>query len=791
MAEKDDWVLNERTLNALEYPKILQQLITFTGTPFGKELAEALRPDTNLSRVREGLQITSEALYFLQTKERPPFGGIFDIRAALQRAVRKGVLAPVELLEIASTARVSRLMRDFLRTDQDDLQILPEWGGRLGSYLGMEREIERCLGPEGAILDNASPKLHGLRAQSKILQSRIRDKLDGIIRSSENSKYLQELIVTVRNERYVIPVKQEYRSMFPGIVHDQSSSGATLFIEPMALVELNNQLRSIESQEQEEIQRILSELSARVAEIAEPLQISVVILGRLDLAFAKGKYSLELGGVEPELDESGAVELRQARHPLLKGKVVPITVVLGKDFDTLVITGPNTGGKTVTLKTVGLLTLMAQSGLHIPALSGSRIALFDHIYCDIGDEQSIEQSLSTFSSHMTQIVKILEEAVDLHCLVLLDELGAGTDPSEGAALAMSILSHLHRRGVRTIATTHYSELKAFAYKLEGIENASVEFDIETLRPTYHLVIGLPGSSQAFEIALKLGLSQSLVEGARQYISAETAQVEAMLKQIENDRRKSREDRRVTEESRLKAEQFKARYETELAQLKSEKEQLLRQARAEAREVLATARRESENLLRRLRESSQEELAQAANEARQQLTEGLAKLDEQPKEVVRGPRLDPAKLKIGSRVRALTVDKTGTVLEMTNDGAVVQIGIMKVSLPLSELELMTQPDQGKERIQLRKTGATGWEARQTITAEISLRGMTVDEALYQLEKYLDQAILAGLKRFRVIHGKGTGALRQAVQKYLRENSVVKSVTFAEQNEGGLGATVVEL
>lgn len=783
--------MNERTLNALEYPKILQHLADLAVTPFGKELVAALRPATQLARVRESLQITSEALYFLQSKERPPLGGIFDIRSALRRAIKKGVLAPVELLEIASTARVSRLMRDFLRSGGDEPQILPEWGGRLGSYLGLEREIERCLSPEGEILDNASPKLHGLRAQSKILQSRIRDKLDGLLRSSENAKYLQDLIVTVRNDRYVIPVKQEYRALFPGIVHDQSSSGATLFIEPMALVDLNNQLRTIESQEQEEIQRILNELSARVAEIAESLDVSIDILGRLDLAFAKGRYSQEIVGVEPELDENGSLELRQARHPLLKGKVIPITVRLGKEFDTLVITGPNTGGKTVTLKTVGLLTLMAQSGLHIPALSGSRIALFNHIYCDIGDEQSIEQSLSTFSSHMTQIVKILEEAVDFHCLVLLDELGAGTDPSEGAALAMSILAHLHRQGVRTIATTHYSELKAFAYKSEGIENASVEFDIETLVPTYHLVIGLPGSSQAFEIALKLGLSPSLIEGAREYISAETAQVEAMLKQIENDRRKAREDRRITEESRVKAEEFKARYERELSQLKLEKEELMRQARAEARDVLATARRDSENLLRRLRESSREELAHVANEARRQFTEGLARLDHTPEKEVHELRLDPAQLKPGIRVRALTVDKIGTVLEVTNDGAVVQIGIMKVSLPLTELELVTEPSSGKEQARPRPTGATGWETRQTITAEISLRGMSVDEALYQLEKYLDQAILAGLKRFRVIHGKGTGVLRQAVQKYLRENPVVKTIAFAEQNEGGLGATVVEL
>ena len=784
--------MNERTLKALEYDKIIGQLEAMASTSAGKELVRNLRPYTQFGPIKEALQITSEALYYLGGSERPPLGGIFDIRNELKRAAIGGVLSPAELMAVGSTLRASRLMREFLKPDNNrtDIIILPEWGSRLGSFPRLEREIERCIGPEGEILDNASPKLHEIRHQIKVLQNRVRDRLDNIIRSSENAKYLQDLIVTVRNDRYVIPVKQEYRSLFPGIVHDQSSSGATLFIEPMAVVELNNQIRLLESAEEEEIHRILSELSREVAAISESAQVSIEILARLDLAFAKARYSIEISGIEPELNQDGIIELQQARHPLLKGNVVPITVYLGKDFDTLVITGPNTGGKTVTLKTVGLLTLMAQSGLHIPALSGSRIAVFERIFCDIGDEQSIEQSLSTFSSHMTQIVRILEEATDSRCLVLLDELGAGTDPSEGAALAMSILTHLHRLGVRTVATTHYSELKAFAYKTEGIQNASVEFDIATLRPTYHLIIGLPGSSQAFQIAQKLGLPEFLVEQAKQYISEETAQVEAMLRDIENDRRKAREDRRVSEEARAKGEAFRKRYEAELNKLKQEKEELLRQARAEARELLIEARRESENLLRQLREATPDQAKTIANQARKQISEKVAKLEEKVEKPNRTNRPKPGQLKVGSRVKVLTVDKEGTVLGLDANTALVQVGIMKLSLALDDLELVDGPLQKSEKI-LRKSGATGMETAQNISAEISLRGLTVDEALYELEKYLDQAIMAGLKRFRVVHGKGTGALRQAVQKYLKEHSMVRSVTFAEQNEGGLGATVVEL
>lgn len=789
--------MNQRTLRILEFHKIIEQVASLAGTSLGKELVRTIAPLTDLSAIKEAQQVTTETVKILKETERIPLGGIFDIRNAMKKAALSGILNPNELLEAASTLRASRLMREFLVGKWDSLSagstiqvIIPKWGEQLCSFPAIERELDRCIGPNGDVLDSASPKLHSLRSQLKLIQNRIRDKMDSIIHSSESSKYLQDQIVTVRNERYCIPVKQEHRSLFPGIVHDQSASGATVFIEPLAVVELNNQLRMVESDEADEIQRILIDLSGRFKEISTPVLTSINILGRLDAAFAKGRYSLTVQGVEPELNQADIIHLVNARHPLLSGNVVPITVTLGKEFDTLVITGPNTGGKTVSLKTIGLLTLMAQSGLHVPAELGTTITLFTEVFCDIGDEQSIEQNLSTFSSHLTQIVKIINAVSGPDFLVLLDELGAGTDPTEGAALAMSILTHLHRLKVRTVATTHYSELKAFAYQTSGIENAAVEFNIETLRPTYHLLIGLPGSSQAFEIAKKLGLSDDLIAEARGYISAEAAKVEEMLHQIENDQRRVRENRRVSEEARLKGERFKIEYETTFEKFKREKAELLRQARTEAREVLLEARRESENLLRQLREAPREQLPQIVNEARTRITNNLVKLEEETAEPVRKSRTDPGVLKIGSRVQVLSLNQTGVILELNNDNALVQLGIIKVNSPLNDLELILE-ETVQIKSQLRKHGTTGLEATQNIATEINVIGLTVDEALYQVEKYLDQAVLAGLHRFRIVHGKGTGALRQAIRSYLKDNPVVKTTYIAEQNEGGMGASIVEL
>jgi DNA mismatch repair protein MutS2 len=782
--------VNERTLRILEFDKIIAKVEALATSRYGKELVRKLEPFLTLSQVKEAQRITAEAVRLSTENDRIPLGGIFDIREAVKRAAIGGVLAPAELLEVAATIRASRLMREFLagQTDQDALIV--EWGRNLSAFPALEREMERCVGPNGEVLDGASPKLHLLRSQIKTYQNRVREKLDSIVHNSDNAKYLQDLLVTMRNGRYVIPVKQEFRARFPGIVHDHSASGATIFVEPMVIVELNNQLALVESQETEEIGRILAELSGKVQAIKDSLQMTVNILARLDLAFAKARYSLENAATEPELNTEGVVSLQSARHPMITGKAVPISLELGQSFDTLVITGPNTGGKTVTLKTVGLLTLMAQAGLHIPAASGSRIALFNEILCDIGDEQSIEQSLSTFSSHLTQIVKILDAVHGPDCLVLLDELGAGTDPSEGAALAMSILTHLHQLGVRTVATTHYSELKAFAYNTPGIENASVEFCLETLRPTYHLLIGLPGSSQAFEIALKLGIAPQLIRDAREFISAESAKVETILKEIETDRRKAREDRLLGESARIKGVELKNRYETELAKLKEQKEIMLRKAKADARELLLQTRRDSENLLRQIREAPAATVNTTVNEARKKLTADLERMEEKPVQPTPAKAVRAETLKPGDRVRALALNQIGTIVEVNPDAVIVRLGILKATLRLDEIETVDEP---KVKIQtpLRKTGISGLEAATKIVTEINLLGMNVDEALFQLEKYLDQALLAGLTGCRVIHGKGTGILRQAVQKYLKAHPAVESVAFAEQNEGGLGATVVRL
>lgn len=788
--------MQERALRILEFDKIIEQLSTYASSSLGQELVADLKPLDDPALIRESQRVTTEAVRILDESDRLPLGGLFDIRNSIKKTGVGGTLTAQELLEVASTLRASRLIRDFLSAKGESLEILPSWGARLSSYPGLEREIDRCIGPGGEILDSASSKLHSVRSQMKVIQNRIHDKLDSLIHSSDNSKYLQELLVTVRGDRYVIPVKQEYRSLFPGIVHDQSASGATLFIEPIAVVEMSNQLRIAQTEEVEEIGRILDELSGKVKDVAENLLISVGILARIDLAFAKGRYSLALKASEPVLNADYSIDLIEARHPLLSGKVVPIRVNLGRNFDTLVITGPNTGGKTVTLKTVGLLSLMAQSGLHIPAAPGSSLSVFEEICCDIGDEQSIAQNLSTFSSHLTQIIKIIAAVHGPNALVLLDELGAGTDPTEGAALAMSILTHLHRVGARTVATTHYSELKAFAYQTPGIENAAMEFDIDTLQPTYHLLIGLPGSSQAFAIAQKLGLPDSIIMQARGYISAEAAKVDEMLRDIEIDRRKARENQIASEAARAKGETFQNQYQTALTKFNQEKAELLRQARAEARQVLLETRRESENLLRRLREASPDELTEIVNQARQRITHDLDELDETPAVAEQNHVTDPGSLKPGSKVRVLSLGQNGVVLELNSDNALVQMGMIRANLPYRDLERLPEADSSRERMKSvpvtrGKGTAPGLETAKNISAEINLRGLTVDEGLYQLEKYLDQAILAGLHQIRVIHGKGTGALRQAVQQYLRDNPAVRNVAFAQQNEGGLGATVAEL
>lgn len=785
--------MNERTWRVLEYDKILTLLSERTSSSLGRELADGLRPSDDPVLVREMLGETTECRNMRDMGEQIPLGGIHDIRQAVKRADVGGVLGPEVLLQVAATLRASRQNKAFFDPRRERFPLLTDWAQGLGDFRPIERAIESAIGPGGEVLDSASPALGRIRAQLRTMQNRLKEKLDSMVRSSETVRYLQEPIVTLRNDRYVIPVRQEFKAMVPGIVHDQSASGATLFIEPMAVVEFNNQLRQLESQEEEEIRRILAELSARVGDSAPEIRASVDILAHLDFVVAKARLGEDQNAIEPIIEEGGVVVLVGARHPLLKGAVVPINLELGRSFDTLVITGPNTGGKTVTLKTVGLLALMAQSGLHVPARHGTALSVFERVFSDIGDEQSIEQSLSTFSSHMTHIVSILAQAADLRSLVLLDELGAGTDPTEGATLAMSILEHLHGRGVRTVATTHYAELKSFAYTHPGLENASVEFDVETLRPTYRLMLGTPGRSNAFEIATRLGLAKPLVDRAREMLTPEHNTVEKLIENIYTDEQAARERRREADMLRAKQEQTLRDFESQKLRFENEKAQLLKQAREQARDLVERTRRESEDLIKLLREeAAQNRLEEASKVVRGELREQREKLDaalQAPK--ARRPAAPPKGLKPGENVVAPGVGRQGIVLEVDSGAgtALVQMGIMKVSLPLDELErVSTQTQTGPGR-----TNVSSIEQGKTLSVgtELDLRGLTVEEAVMTVDKYLDDIALAGLPRARIIHGKGTGALRNAIISYLRQHSRVKSYRMGESGEGGAGVTVVEL
>ena len=570
--------MNEKSLRVLEWPKILELVAERTSFSLSREAIMELEPKTELAEVVQELRLTSDGVRLLWKHGEAPFGGATDVRQVVGRSRLGGILEPDQLLPIGDFLYCTAQLKKYLGDDEGPLA---ELARGLTPLPSLKAEIERCIDQEGYVKDSASPELARIRSKMRTLASRIRDRLDSLVHSAAMVKILQDPIVTVRNGRYVVPVKAEYRSKFQGIVHDQSGSGATLFMEPSFAVELNNDLNVAEQQEQAEVQRILKRLTAQVAEQGEVILGNLQIVTDLDCIFAKARYSRAIDAVEPVMNDQGRINIKQGRHPLLKGSVVPIDIWLGNDFHVLVITGPNTGGKTVTLKTVGLLSLMAQAGLHIPADEGSELAVFEGIYADIGDEQSIEQSLSTFSSHMTTIVGVLEDLQE-NSLVLLDELGAGTDPTEGAALATAILEHLRSRGVHTIATTHYSDLKSYAYTHSGVENASVEFDLKTLRPTYRLSIGIPGKSNAFAISRRLGLGESIIHTAQALLSSEHMQVEDMIGEMETNRRQAEQDRLAAERLRREQEDLKNKYERKLEEFEAERAELVDQARLEAR-----------------------------------------------------------------------------------------------------------------------------------------------------------------------------------------------------------------
>lgn len=782
--------MQERTLRVLEFDKILVKLAELATSSLGRGAAYELAPFSEQQQIVSLLQETSEVRSLWSGAHQFPMGGIHDLHEEVSTAAIGRTLTGEDLLRISATLETVGRLRTFIKEHGETYPVLRRSLERLIFLPKLVQAIQAAIGQGGEVLDSASPKLHGLRAQMRTLHNRVKDRLESIVRSTEHQKHLQENIVTLRNGRYVIPVKQEYKGLFPGIVHDQSSSGATLFIEPMVVVEINNQLRQVESDEVDEVHRILTQLSAIVGAVSADIRVDLDILTHLDLTVAKARLSIEMNGVEPVMHDDGKIRLIGARHPLLTGAVVPIDLELGDAFSTLLITGPNTGGKTVSLKTAGLLVLMAQAGMHVPAKIGTELSVFDGVYSDIGDEQSIEQSLSTFSSHMTQIVAILRAADSPRDLVLLDELGAGTDPAEGAALAMSILSTLHQNGVRTIATTHYSELKAFAYNTPGVQNASVEFDLETLRPTYRLMIGTPGHSNAFAISSRLGLSSGIIDRARAILSPEHQKVEELIGQIVADRKSVEVEKQQASILRVRLEKEKHDYEKSIAKFKEEREQLERKAREEARAIVFETRREMEEIIEELRVAPPVEQRKLVNKVRHSLKQSLEKLEEKPE-----PRHEPdnrqsLQFAVGDQVELTHLGENGVIIAMNGNEAHVQLDKMKVWVARKKLR-PAKPKAQIKKVRPSTTGALGQQKAESISTELDLRGKMVEEALMEVDKYLDEAFLAGLEKVWIIHGKGTGALRSAIGEYLRTHHHVKKHRWGDDNEGGMGVTVVDL
>ena len=783
--------MKERTLRVLEFTRIREMMAEGALTEAGAEKCRTLEPSDDLSTVQLLQAETEEAAVILQYSGGHPMIAFPDIRPALAICAKGGSLSAGMLLNVAELLRASRAAQDALVTDRENTPILKAKAQGLFVARNIEKDITDAIISEDEIADRASSELMNIRRHLRGAQDRIRDKLNQMIHSAALQKALQDPIVTVRNNRYVLPVKAEFRGSVPGIVHDQSSSGATLFIEPMAAVEMGNELKQWELKEQQEIERILAALSAEVAPYAASMTETEELLAELDFIFAKGLLSRRFVCVSPKLNNEGRLKIIRGRHPLIDPeKVVPSTIWLGeKDmFTTLVITGPNTGGKTVTLKTVGLFTLMAQAGLQIPADLGTELAVFEQVFADIGDEQSIEQSLSTFSGHMTNIVEIMHE-VTPRDLVLFDELGAGTDPTEGAALAQSILTRLQHIGVRTLATTHYSELKVFALTTKGVENASVEFDVETLRPTYRLSIGVPGKSNAFEISRRLGLPENLIDAAKKLLSGNAIRFEDVIANAEYHRQVAEKERQLAEE----ASRETVRLRNEAEQLRKEMEQKrteqLRKAREDAKHIVDQARRESESVIAELKKMKKNAASGDVNELRRRLdkeSDGLAEGLGQP-----APENGeaPETVKAGDKVKILTLGAEGTVLAPPDEKGEVQLqaGMMKFKAPLAQLRLIRQePEKAKTTVKAK----TGMMTR-TVKSECDVRGMNLEEALDAVSLYLDEAVLAGLNEVYIIHGKGTGILRAGIQQDLRKNRHVKGFRRGMYGEGEDGVTVVTL
>ncbi|UNC92640.1 endonuclease MutS2 [Candidatus Contubernalis alkaliaceticus] len=783
----------EKNLQIMEFDKILAMLSSKCDTILGKELAEDLRPVSDLSIVERWQKETTEGCSLLgQISIR--LSGVTDIRSSLVRSQRGGTLNARQLREIADNLTACKRIKKQIQ----------EYG--TGSILSMTKVIEdfssleallvRSINEEGEVTDAASVELAFVRRQKKISQVRIQRELEKFLRSSITSKYLQENIVTQRNDRYVVPVKIENKAQVPGIVHDQSASGATLFIEPMAVVEANNQLNQLRSSELKEIERILVSLSVQVSHWVESIREVLNIIAELDFILSKARLSLEMDANEPLLNENGYFRMVNARHPLLKVEVVPISLDLGDRHRTMVMTGPNTGGKTVALKTVGLLVLMTQAGLHVPAEAGTIIAVFDSVLADIGDEQNIEQSLSTFSGHMKNIVEILRKA-SANSIVLLDELGAGTDPAEGAALAMGILEQLHMLKVRTIATTHYSSLKSFAYDHQEMENASVEFDSLTLQPTFRVLQGVAGSSNAFEVASRLGLEEEVIEKAKMFLGDEQLKLKKLMENLEESQRKIHQNQRSMEEERNEIIRLKRQLEQDSLFLEQRKKEIIQKAREEALLIVNQAKRKTESMIKEMGKVSREQDWKKRNEVFQRLKEEFKnsqkQLIDEMDSMERQCQVPLENLDIGDLVFIKSMKQKGRVLELNEDSqeVVVQVGIMKICTDFSDLKGVHDKSQLPQTLESSAAPGLLFQKTMEIKTELDLRGTTLQEAVELVDKYFDDACLAGLGKVYLIHGKGTGALRKGLHEYLVSHNQVESFKLSEYGEGGSGVTVVSL
>lgn len=782
-----------RALKTLEFDKIREQVSKFCTNSIGKQAIDELVPETDFDTVVALLEEMDEGLAILRVKGSAPMGGIFDVRPHARRSQIGGMLSPMELMEIASTIRASRILRNFIEDLESENAIkIPHFIERkeqMPILTALQQEINYCIDDNGTVVDSASQTLRSIRQSLRSEESKVRQKLESLTRGSNAAKMLSDSIITIRNDRFVIPVKQEYRSHYGGIVHDQSASGQTLFIEPDSVIQSNNEVQRLKVKEKTEIDRILAALTAKVEEVAHELFVLVQLLGEIDVILAKGKYGQANKCTMPKMNKEGFTRLVRARHPLLPTEeAVANTIEFGRDITAIVITGPNTGGKTVTLKTVGLCTLMAQSGLPVPALDGSELAVFEQIFADIGDEQSIEQSLSTFSSHMVNIVDILRK-FDEHSLVLFDELGAGTDPQEGAALAISILDEVVGKGARVMATTHYPELKAYGYNRPSVVNASVEFDVETLSPTYRLLIGVPGRSNAFEISKRLGLNSVVIDRAKEFTGTDRHEVESMIASLEESRLRSE---READEAHLllqDAQTIRAELEERLRTYDEKKENLEKKAKDKARKIVDQAKKEAEYIIAELREMK----AQAANVKEHELIDAKKRLeDASPKEnkVLQkavAARERKQNLQVGDEVKVLSYGQKGSILQkMAGDEWIVQIGILKMKLPENDLEYI-KPEKEKETRPMMNVK----NRNSHVKLELDLRGERYEDALVRTEKYLDDALLANYPRVSIIHGKGTGALRQGIQNFLKNHKRVRTYRYGEAGEGGFGVTVVEL